>query len=98
MFTVTWSPPSQPNGMIIDYEVQYKISTDEMFTSLITTDTMITLTSLVTDVEYTIRVRARNLAGSGNFTDELAVLNCKYQPVVCISIIYSHFSSCCTVF
>ncbi|XP_065913056.1 uncharacterized protein [Dysidea avara] len=74
-FTVAWSPPLQPNGMIIDYEVQYKILTDEMFMSVTTPDTMIVLTSLVTDVEYTIRVRARNLAGFGNFTEELTVLN-----------------------
>jgi len=65
--------------MIIDYEVQYRTLTDEMFTSLTTPDTMIILFSLVTDVEYIVRVRARNLAGIGNFTNELSVLNGKYQ-------------------
>lgn len=37
--------------------------------------TSINLTSLITDVEYTIQVRAINAAGPGNFTDPLTVLN-----------------------
>ena len=86
--------------MIIDYEVQYKILTDEMFMSVTTPDTLIVLTSLVTDVEYTIRVRARNLAGFGNFTEELTVLNGKqhsrHQYNICT--MYVHFSSFCAIF
>jgi len=67
--------------MIIDYEVQYKISTNEMFMSLMTPDTMVVLSSLVTDVEYNIRVRARNLAGFGNFTN-VTVLNGKTKKYI----------------
>ena len=79
--------------MTIDYEVQFKVLTDEMFTSLTTLDTMIVLSSLVTDVENIIRIRARNLAGFENFTDELTVLNGKYQKA-CNNryIINLHFS------
>lgn len=78
--------------MIIDYEVQYKILTDEMFTSLTTPDTMIVLISLVTDVEYIVRVRARNFAGFGNFTDELTVLNGKYQKHIFVKYVH-HIST-----
>ena len=74
-FTVTWSPPSQPNGMITSYEVQYRISSDLMFMSTSTANTSINLTSLITDVEYTIQVRAINAAGPGSFTDPQTVLN-----------------------
>ena len=78
-FTVGWSPPSQPNGVITGYEVQYRISSDLVFMSITTTNTSINLNSLITDVEYIIQVRAINAAGPGNFTEPQTVLNGSYM-------------------
>ena len=67
-------PPSQPNGVITGYEVQYG-TTPSDFIGINTTNTTINLTSLITDVEYIVQVRAINAAGPGNFTDPQIVLN-----------------------
>ena len=74
-FTVTWDPPSEPNGIITGYEVQYIILSDLTLMSRNTTNTSIDLTSLIPDMEYIIQVRAINAAGLGNFTDPITVLN-----------------------
>ena len=76
-FTVTWNPPAQQNGVIVSYEVQYKVSSDLSFISIFTSsrNTSINLPSLITDVEYIIQVRAINAAGPGNFTNQLTVFN-----------------------
>ena len=76
-FNVSWKLPTQPNGVIRGYEVQYKISSDLEFMSVNTANTSINLTSLITGVNYTVRVRAMNAAGLGNFTNNLTVLNSK---------------------
>ena len=76
-FNVSWKLPTQPNGVIRGYEVQYRISSDLEFMSVNTTNTSINLTSLITGVNYTVRVRAMNAAGLGNFTNNLTVLNSK---------------------
>lgn len=82
-FTITWNPPAQQNGVITAYEVQYKISTDLAFTSILISggNTSTNLLSLITDVEYTIQVRAINAAGPGNFTNQLTVFNGMYIQV-----------------
>lgn len=85
-FTVTWSPPSQPNGVITGYEVQYRKSSDLVFISISTTNTSIDLTSLITDVEYTIQVRAINAAGPGNFAGPQTVLNGNYITTVAYTV------------
>ena len=45
---LTWSPPQEPNGLIIAYQVTYRIG-DSRLVSVNTTDTTFTISPLVQD-------------------------------------------------
>ncbi|KAM6963135.1 ephrin type-B receptor 1-like [Aplochiton taeniatus] len=58
-FTLSWPPPEQPNGVILDYELRFydKIQTNS-----------VTLEGLRAGSVYAMRVRARTVAGFGAFS------------------------------
>ena len=77
---VEWSTPLEPNGIIIEYEVEYTLVTDNNVSSVnFTADSftetpfVIELTNLEFHSEYVIRVRAYTSVGPGNYTDNITV-------------------------
>ena len=63
--TLSWMSPDPPNGIITNYQVQYRRSDSSSYTSIDTntTDLTYTVTGLMTDTEYVFRVRADTQAG-----------------------------------
>ena len=66
---VQWSEPSEPNGIITQYEVQY----NESSVNVSGDTTSVILSRLDTFAEYDIRVRASTSQGEGPFTDIIRV-------------------------
>ena len=65
---LTWSPPQEPNGVIIAYEVTYRVNASNITTVNTNTNTTLTLElSLDTNVSD-ISVRAYTIVGPGNAT------------------------------
>ena len=65
--TLSWMSPVSPNGIIINYRVQYKrsdsSSPDYNSIDTMTADLTYTVTGLTTNIEYDFRVRADTRAG-----------------------------------
>ena len=67
---LSWMPPDPPNGIITQYQVQYRIAnSDDSFgnneVNTLSTDLNYTVTGLTTSTEYEFRVRAFTLVGRG---------------------------------
>ena len=60
---VSWNPPSEPNGVIIVYEVRFNIS--GVFSYINTSATQHTLRDLPQNSVVTFRVRAYTIIGPG---------------------------------
>lgn len=74
--SVEWSRPSDPNGIIIIYEVEYTIenvSSSENFTAGQEESYTIVLGGLEEFSTYSIRVRAYTSQGAGNYTTVIPV-------------------------
>ncbi|XP_065914678.1 protein sidekick-1-like isoform X2 [Dysidea avara] len=65
--TLSWMPPDTPNGIIIQYEVQYSVNST---TSLVNfTDTLMgTVEGLSPGTIYTLQIRAYTRVGAGPFS------------------------------
>ena len=64
--TLSWMPPDPPNGIITQYQVQYRITGGGSFgDNQMTTDLTFTVTGLMTDTRYDFRVRAFTIVGRG---------------------------------
>uniref|UniRef100_A0A8C5SB65 Fibronectin type-III domain-containing protein n=1 Tax=Laticauda laticaudata TaxID=8630 RepID=A0A8C5SB65_LATLA len=66
--TLSWSQPDQPNGVILDYELQYyeKVSRRDMsFTNTVT------VPNLKAGTIYVFQVRARTVAGYGRYSGKM---------------------------
>ena len=82
--TLSWMSPDPPNGIIINYRVQYRRSDSSSpdYTSIDTntTDLTYTVTGLSTNTEYDFRVRADTVAGRSYPSNVVTVftgkLNC----------------------
>ena len=62
---LTWSPPQEPNGVIIAYQVTYRIG-DSRLVSVNTTDTTFTISLMVRDTNLsTISIRPYTSVGPG---------------------------------
>ena len=64
-----WFEPSEPNGIITQYEVQY----NELSVNVSGDTTSVVISRLETFVEYDIRVRAFTSRGPGPFTEIMRV-------------------------
>lgn len=63
IINISWSPPTDPNGVITVYEI--------LFTN--TTNTEYSIGGLIPNTNYTIRVRAYTSIGPGEWSNELTI-------------------------
>jgi len=70
--TLSWMSPDTPNGIIIQYEVQYSVNS---ITSLVNfTDTLMgTVEGLSSGQVYTLQIRAYTRVGAGPFSSSITV-------------------------
>ena len=76
--TISWMPPDPPNGIIIQYQVQYRRngSSDNFAdneVNITATDLTYTVTGLMMATEYIFRVRAFTVVGRGNPSNSVDV-------------------------
>ena len=72
--SLSWMPPNTPNGIIIQYQLQYRRSDSSTnITSLdVTNDTLTyTVTGLSSNTEYLFTVRAFTVVGHGKASNEV---------------------------
>ena len=68
---VSWQPPKQRylNGEIIGYEIQYtRVESSDMMSVNVTSGTTHTISGLVAYVNYSVRVAAMTVNGTGPFS------------------------------
>ena len=65
--SLSWKMPSQPNGIIIKYEIQYQTASNSQTVSV--TSAAHKVTGLVGDTEYQFRVRAYTRVGAGPWSN-----------------------------
>uniref|UniRef100_A0A8D2L7L9 Ephrin type-B receptor 3 n=1 Tax=Varanus komodoensis TaxID=61221 RepID=A0A8D2L7L9_VARKO len=68
--TLSWEPPKQPNGIILDYEIKYfeKGQSDGIANTVTSQKNMVRLEGLKPNSAYTVQVRARTVAGYGQYS------------------------------
>ncbi|XP_016404748.1 ephrin type-B receptor 2-like [Sinocyclocheilus rhinocerous] len=71
--TLSWSQPAQPNGVILDYELQYyEKNTAESNSSLLRSQTnTAVICGLKPGIIYVFQVRARTVAGFGRLSGKM---------------------------
>ena len=71
--TLSWMSPDIPNGIIIQYEVQYSVNSTASLVNL--TDTLMgTVEGLSPGIMYTLQIRAYTRVGAGPFSDSITVM------------------------
>ncbi len=94
---LTWSPPQEPNGEIIAYEVTYSVNGSEPDTMITTNTTLILILALVNiEVSNIISVRVYTSVGPGNASMYVTVSTPEdptpYEFIHNDSCMYSDFS------
>ena len=72
--SLSWMPPDTPNGIITQYQLQYRRSDNTTNITLlnVTNDTLTyTVTGLSSNTEYLFTVRAFTAVGHGNASNEV---------------------------
>ncbi|KAM5246795.1 ephrin type-B receptor 2 isoform 3-T3 [Ctenodactylus gundi] len=71
--TLSWSQPDQPNGVILDYELQYyeKELSEYNATAIKSPTNTATVQGLKAGVIYVFQVRARTVAGYGRYSGKM---------------------------
>ena len=74
-------PPEMPNGIITQYQMEYRSGNSSDFISLNINNRILTYTvnGLTSDTEYVFRVRAFTVVGHGPFSDEVTRYTSKLQ-------------------
>ena len=68
--SISWSPPTTPNGIITVYEIRYRESTSTgPYNITNTTNTQYSIVGLIPNTSYTIGVRAYTSVGPGEWAD-----------------------------
>ena len=70
--TLSWMPPDIPNGIIIDYHLQYRrANSSSLYYILLPIDNQLTrtVTGLSPSTDYDFRVAATTVVGRGFYTD-----------------------------
>lgn len=78
---LSWLPPNTPNGIIMQYEVQYNADNETSFVNF-TATRMRTVGGLSPSKVYTLQVRAYTKVGAGPFSNNITVADlpeCKLQ-------------------
>ena len=67
--SISWNPPTIPNGIITVYEIRYRESTSTgPYNITNTTNTYYSIAGLIPNTSYTIGVRAYTSIGPGEWT------------------------------
>ncbi|KAJ6653842.1 hypothetical protein lerEdw1_008639 [Lerista edwardsae] len=69
--SLSWEPPKQPNGIILDYEIKYfekQGQSDGIANTVTSQKNMVRLEGLKSDAAYMVQVRARTVAGYGQYS------------------------------
>ncbi|XP_036602528.1 ephrin type-B receptor 2 isoform X3 [Trichosurus vulpecula] len=71
--TLSWSQPDQPNGVILDYELQYyeKDLSEYNATAVKSPTNTVTVQGLKAGAIYVFQVRARTVAGYGRYSGKM---------------------------
>ncbi|XP_070615169.1 ephrin type-B receptor 2 isoform X5 [Erythrolamprus reginae] len=71
--TLSWSQPDQPNGVILDYELQYyeKDLSEYNATAVKSFTNTVTVPNLKAGTIYVFQVRARTVAGYGRYSGKM---------------------------
>ncbi|XP_012888236.1 PREDICTED: ephrin type-B receptor 2 isoform X4 [Dipodomys ordii] len=71
--TLSWSQPDQPNGVILDYELQYyeKELSEFNATAIKSPTNTVTVQGLKAGAIYVFQVRARTVAGYGRYSGKM---------------------------
>ncbi|XP_032903828.1 ephrin type-B receptor 2 isoform X1 [Amblyraja radiata] len=71
--TLSWAQPDQPNGIILDYELQYyeKDESDYNSTTVKSQTNTATINDLLAGTIYVFQVRARTVAGFGQYSGKM---------------------------
>ncbi|XP_006737633.1 ephrin type-B receptor 2 isoform X2 [Leptonychotes weddellii] len=71
--TLSWSQPDQPNGVILDYELQYyeKELSEYNATAIKSPTNTVTVQGLKAGAIYVFQVRARTVAGYGRYSGKM---------------------------
>ena len=80
--SLSWMSPDKPNGIITQYQVQYRrADNSSRFTSLNRTyaNLKYTVTGLTGNTKYVFRVRAFTVVGHGPSSNEVITYTSKYQ-------------------
>ena len=82
--TVSWSPPSEPNGLIIVYELRFSFneicSCNSSTTTVNTSATQHTLRDLPPNTVVTFSIRAYTLIGPGEYVTGQACTKLNIEP------------------
>uniref|UniRef100_A0A672HL87 receptor protein-tyrosine kinase n=1 Tax=Salarias fasciatus TaxID=181472 RepID=A0A672HL87_SALFA len=71
-FSLSWPPPEQPNGIILDYEIRYYDKASVLNSSVVQSETPnVILEGLRPGTGYAVQVRARTVAGYGVYSKEM---------------------------
>ena len=85
--SISWSPPSQPNGVITDYSVTVYRSdniSDIVYRNTMATDTVVTASVEVSPfTNYTVSVSASTAAGEGE-SEEVTITSPQAGRGMCI--------------
>ena len=92
--TLSWISPDPPNGMITQYQVQYRRTNSggSFGNNQVTTDLTYTVTGLTTGTLYGFRVRAFTAVGNGPPSDVATAFVGELQYVLLLYIIASDFN------
>ena len=81
--TLSWITPNLTNGIITQYELQYRVCSDVDYITLSPLNNTVirTVTGLTVGTEYCIRVRAYTVVGAGPWTDDVRERTCKSHVI-----------------
>ena len=87
--SISWIPPTTPNGIITLYEIKYRESTSTgPYNITNTTNTQYSIGGLIPNTSYTVGIRAYTSVGPGEWTDRefISAQICKFslslEPIV----------------
>jgi len=85
--TLLWTRPNPTNGIITQYQLQYRRCSGGSYTTLQPLNTAVTrtVTGLTVNTEYCFRVRAYTVVGSGPWTAATRGKACKSQLIYKLS-------------
>ena len=92
--TLSWMPPDPPNGIITQYQIQYRRTSSggSFGNNQMTTDLTYTVTGLMTGTQYDLRVRAFTVVGRGPPSNVVTAFVGKLKYVLLLHIIASDFN------